>query len=187
MALAIDVRRVVELGCGPHSTGTFLDREIFPVVEQVVSIEVNPEWAAAVVEAADDDRLVMRTPAAGTLGIDPEELDAADCILIDDGLTIEDRLLTIARVGRALRRPVPILVHDFERRANQRAVRASFRSVMHVRWCHPSTGLALVEPLGRPLLPARLTSNPRLDPADGRGWWAHLRATDLQPSGTPPS
>lgn len=183
IALATEVRRVVEFGCGPHSTGTFLDREIFPAVEQVVSVEVNPAWAAMVADGVDDDRLVMRTPAAGALGVDPEEIAAADCILIDDGLTIEDRLLTIARIGPALRRPVPVLVHDFDRRVNQRAARAAFGSVTHLRWCHPSTGLAMVEPPGRPLLPARLSSDPGLPPTDGRGWSAYLRATGLaQPS-----
>lgn len=45
IGMRIRVRRVLELGAGPYSTPTFLNRAIFPDLTELVSVEKDQEWA----------------------------------------------------------------------------------------------------------------------------------------------
>jgi predicted O-methyltransferase YrrM len=120
----VPVRSVLEFGCGPHSTLTFLNRVIFPEVERVLSYEADSDWAYTVRQAAwDDARLhlqVLRASVEDT--IRQQDLDGYDLIFIDDQKRVEARARTIRAV--ASRQPKGlVVVHDFEVAAYQKAAR----------------------------------------------------------------
>lgn len=75
------IRVVVEYGSGRHSTPLFLNREVYPNLERLVSVECNHEWAEDTRQRNQDGRLEMvLCPIADTAEY---PAPAADLVFID--------------------------------------------------------------------------------------------------------
>jgi predicted O-methyltransferase YrrM len=109
------ITTVLELGPGRYSTALFLNREAFPKVTRVLSIEHNQEWASRVhgLYVADPrwTLVVIMEPLEDYLAT--LQLDDFDLIFVDHSATWEARTLTIKwlvdNVGRS-----KVVIHDFE-------------------------------------------------------------------------
>ena len=116
-------RRILELGSGLCSTPMFLDREIFPDLETLVSIENDPVWRLSVGQACgDDDRLTLvlidepvATFASKML------IDSFDWVFFDDSRSGAERCETIRQVGPLLNHHTLGIVHDYEEAQYQEA------------------------------------------------------------------
>jgi hypothetical protein len=91
----------VELGAGLHSTPAFLDRTVFPDLDEVVSLETDEGWARRVQDKVGDDprlklRVITTEMSEAIPGID---LHGVDLVLIDDSDRSEQRARTIAAVA----------------------------------------------------------------------------------------
>jgi hypothetical protein len=72
VATLLEVRCVLELGVGRYSTPLFLNRDVFPSLTQLDSLEDDPGWAEdAAVLAHADPRLHLRV-------VDPGMVEAAN-------------------------------------------------------------------------------------------------------------
>jgi hypothetical protein len=136
----LQVKRVLELGCGKYSTLTFLDRDCFPYLEKLDSVENDPAWGGAVRDSAQgDDRLCMRVvaaPVASVLaGLD---LDSYDLVFVDDSLTTADRSRTIAGLTN-VKRPV-VVIHDYDIPAYRFAA-SRFLNRFRFTALNPNTGI----------------------------------------------
>ena len=139
LALAMAVwrpARIVEFGTGGYSTHAFLDRDLFPWVESLVSFEDNREWFEI---------------TEGTLGADPrfqvrwvegpiqqaaiaENLAGADLIFLDDSALGRERARTIRAVAAACGERPLIVIHDYEVRPIRAAARWFGRRVGIAAW-----------------------------------------------------
>ena len=110
------VRRVLELGCGEHSTLAFLDRSIFPHLTALHSWENNMEWLKRVERLAGGDPRLRLTyvdsqMSAACTGID---LTDYDLIFIDDSVRAVDRAATIREVACRSGPFSLVIIHDYE-------------------------------------------------------------------------
>jgi len=93
---ALSIRQIVEFGPGIYSTPTFLNRDVFPKVERVLTIEVNPQWVNNIREAYPDKRLIVTPVPNGVGHLLPyaDDIRAADLVFIDNG----DKALRVATI-----------------------------------------------------------------------------------------
>ena len=136
------IQRVLEFGCGQYSTLTFLNRSVFPHLEQLHSIENDDSWAAMIQEAAKHDsrwslRLVNGEVAESVTDLD---LEAFDLIMIDDSQTSTQRAATIRNVAGKQPQRALIVIHDFEVEEYRRAASA-FQYCHRFRAYNPETGV----------------------------------------------
>ena len=105
-----DVRSVLEVGCGHHSTPFFLD---LPNLKRLVSIETNAEWADAIREDHPAyDRLEMVVVDNSAKALEDYLLTDFDLVFIDNGDNAAERLEVIHHV---LGRTHPtVVIHDAE-------------------------------------------------------------------------
>jgi predicted O-methyltransferase YrrM len=116
------IRKVLELGSGPYSTAIFLDREVFPDLESLVSYEDDPEWLPVVQAAVGDDpRLDLRMVNAVRESV-PDDISDFDLIFIDDSRSPAERSQTIASVREKHPRAI-VAIHDYEQRPYRAAAR----------------------------------------------------------------
>jgi hypothetical protein len=125
----MQIERVLELGCGLHSTGSFLDREVFPTVQHVCSLEHSLEWIDRVQKQfPDDDRLTLRhapEPVWETLiGMDLADFDL---IFVDNSTSWAEREVTIKHLASRSDITGLVLIHDIEFGPYREAARG-FRS-----------------------------------------------------------
>ena len=129
LALAIALwrpARIVEFGTGGFSTHAFLNRDVFPWVESLVSFEDNRAWFDI---------------TEGTLGADPrfsvryvegpiknaatrENLADADLIFLDDSALGAERAQTIRAVAATCGTRPLVVIHDYEVMPIRAAARA---------------------------------------------------------------
>jgi hypothetical protein len=143
LARLLDVKRVLEFGCGDFSTGTFLDRRAFPKLERLESYENDAEWAKRVRDAAQDDpRLDLRvTRGAIADAAKAAAIEDFDLILVDDSIEAPLRIATLTTVAQ--RRPMraAVVVHDFEL-PFYREPTGAFRHRFRFTPLNPNTGVA---------------------------------------------
>lgn len=106
------IRSVVEFGCGNYSTKLFLDREFFPHVEEVLSLESDAEWARNLEGIVGDGRLTMKVDSEENLlgvldSLAPKRFDLA----LVDGASWEYRKPSFLV---ACKHADIIVVHDTE-------------------------------------------------------------------------
>jgi glycosyltransferase involved in cell wall biosynthesis len=106
----LNPHRIIEFGCGIHSTSCFLDRIYFPKLEKLDSFESDHEWYdKCIVKYKDDPRLQL------FYSTEQESLKLASSYKYDlafvDGATFAMRVPTVA-YAKALA-PV-IILHDVE-------------------------------------------------------------------------
>lgn len=134
-------RRILELGSGMCSTPMFLDREIFPDLEMLVSIENDPAWADIVRGATNDDRLDL-------VLIDGLVADYAKLLFIhqfslvffDDSRSGAERCETIRAVGPLMPDGALAVIHDYEEQQYQDASMV-FDHQFIFDWLNPCTGV----------------------------------------------
>jgi hypothetical protein len=113
------IRRVLEFGGGDYSTRTFLDREHFPYLERLHTVEVSPDWRTRLDDLLEDPRFDMSDGyLSKLLGFYP--LERPDLIFIDDCIEVADRVRTIRMAGElVLGDDAPwaqalVVIHDYE-------------------------------------------------------------------------
>lgn len=104
---ALPIRRIVELGCGEYSTLLFLNRDIFPSVEWVISYENDRSWRTKILEMSGRDPRLGIVPGEWV----PNNYDA-DLVFIDNG-PYEERENAILQVVCSDYNGI-VAVHDSE-------------------------------------------------------------------------
>ena len=131
----LPIRRVLEFGSGSFSTLAFLDRGIFPDVEQVVSFETDGEWKDRVVEQANGDKRLDIRLIGSEVHQTAATCDFAgyDLVFVDNGPTGDERVATIKEVANRCHDSNLVMVHDFENLPYQQAA-----SLFPHRFCFDS-------------------------------------------------
>lgn len=103
-----EVRSVLELGCGMHSTHLFLNKLVFPKLERLMSIEHDREWAFRMPEDPRLTLVVMSRPVEDFLAM----LDYRFDLVLVDNSHADDRIRSIKWLSRL--RWTRVVIHDFE-------------------------------------------------------------------------
>jgi predicted O-methyltransferase YrrM len=188
LARLMIVRRVLELGCGPFSTTTFLDRTAFPHLTSIDSYETSPDWVNWVrrIPGVGDDRRLHVHLADGEMAraVRRIDFDAYDLVLVDDSTDMASRCRTIREVVKRAAPNAVIAIHDFEIREYRRSARGPHHSYAFTALV-PHTGVLSQGVLSRRQLRAlaRLISRgaPLVDESDVAGWIAHFGDSGLAP------
>lgn len=134
------IKRILELGPGIYSTPLFLNREFYPHVEKVLSIEHNPDWANKIRTLYPDERLslvVMSEPIEDYLTT--LKINEFDLIFVDNSDTCAHRVKTIEYLGEVCISPL-VVIHDFQAGFYQEAARNFPNKIVDTR-SGPHTGL----------------------------------------------
>jgi hypothetical protein len=105
--------RILELGSGFYSTPLFLNRQIFPDVVEVCSLENDPVWFQTL-SGVEDPRLKRRL-VEGPMhtAVAKMDLSGFDVIFVDDSNHARHRRRTLQSLRQAVGRQV-IVVHDVD-------------------------------------------------------------------------
>jgi hypothetical protein len=141
MAIAVQPKRLLELGSGLFSTPALLDRNMFPTLESITSIEDDAGWLQRVrAEVPADARHHLIATASVPDWCLAADLSGFDVIFIDDSTTVENRAMTIRAVLERASAEVVIVIHDFQFDAYRKAVAEPW--MCHVfEAFYPSTGV----------------------------------------------
>jgi predicted O-methyltransferase YrrM len=144
LAQSLKPRRIAEFGMGHFSTSIFLDRMLFPSVEQLTSFEDDPEWFSTIEhkhsrDARFDAHLVL-TPmwkAARRL-----RASDYDLVLVDDSKRAGDRVRTLLalRLARGVTKGPVVVVHDVDQ-PRYRAATFLFPDRSYCNELSPQTGV----------------------------------------------
>jgi hypothetical protein len=108
-------KRVVEFGGGAVSTRLFLDRNFFPQLEKLITLEDDAAWAHQLNQwHAGDDRFEVRHPGDRD-DLLKMELDKADLVFVDNAQSAHERAKTVYNVLQ-IQRKFMLVVHDAEKR-----------------------------------------------------------------------
>jgi len=173
------IRRVLEFGCGHSSTKTFLQRAVFPDLEDLQSVENDPAWADKMREETKDDARCTVSAISGSIceAVRSFDLEAFDLILVDDSTNAAERAATIQALANS--RPLNpwLVIHDYEVEEYRRAS-LGFKQRFAFKAYNPHTGLvsnstftSAVKFLDQQLK----TNSSRLAPDDAAGWLRILR------------
>lgn len=106
---------ILEFGSGTVSTALFLNTDIFPHVERLVTCENDSAWIDRISEALTDPRAEIvgqqrpMAEIATSLDIAPFDL-----ILIDDSFTWTERAQTIQAVMERRSKQSTVVIHDYD-------------------------------------------------------------------------
>jgi predicted O-methyltransferase YrrM len=180
LAQAIEIKRVLELGCGEYSTLTFLNKSVFPALLQLDSFETDQAWLDRVSTLVVDDSRFTARMVSGSMrsAVQRADLENYDLIFVDDSTSSEERVATIAAI--ATRRPnrAVVVIHDFEIQAYRDAAKA-FECRFIFKAFNPQTGIVwngdkpLVRELKRIEAAAKQYAA-KLEPEDISGWMSAL-------------
>mgnify|MGYP000875158010 CR=1 FL=1 len=125
-ALGVDprIRRVVEFGGGRYSTSYFLRRDVFYHLVSLVTVETNACWRRMLKAwHEDDNRWLLADTREEGLHLSEYEPSGwfafTDVVLIDDGVTPQQRVDTIAALNDLMMQPYTqfrgvVVIHDYE-------------------------------------------------------------------------
>jgi hypothetical protein len=136
------VKRVLELGCGKYSTLTFLNKDIFPVLEVLDSFENDLEWANEMKEITrGDPRIKIRLIDKPMSEIVPQiDFQEYDLIFVDDSVTVDERTRTIYEIAKRKTAVKAVVIHDYENKSYREAAKEfSYRFKFDA--LNPNTGL----------------------------------------------
>lgn len=106
------IKKVLELGCGPASTPMFLNRQAFPMLESLVSMETSPDWAHAIsLLLGGDKRLNLCIHEDEAALLQDTKLFAPYDVAFVDGGTNEGRLKAIPQCLEMARF---VVLHDVQ-------------------------------------------------------------------------
>lgn len=134
---------ILELGCGEYSTPTFLNKETFPSLEKLDSIETDADWRSRILNMVDDQRLtiVMAEHTVSKALLKPETpLEQYDLVFVDDSITVEARASTIQTLATFTQIKGVIVIHDFQQPEYQQAA-SNFQRHYNCNALNPSTGI----------------------------------------------
>lgn len=183
MSQALDLKSVLELGCGENSTLTFLNRSVFPSLATLDSVENDPLWLQKLSTIAGiDSRLRLQlTRGAIHSAIEKTDLEGYDLIFVDDSATSEERAETIRAISMRQPRHAVVAIHDFEVQDYRKAA-MSFENHFIFKAYTPQTGIVwngnknLAKTLRRLSLLVK-THAKQLEPDDITEWHRVLKTT----------
>lgn len=115
LAELLQPTRILEFGAGQVSTPLFLDRKIFPQVEQLVTCENDPAWIDRITESLTDQRVtIVSRPVPMVVIANQIDITPFDLILIDDSFTWTERAQTIQSVMARRSRKSVVVIHDYD-------------------------------------------------------------------------
>lgn len=125
LGIAFPVRSVLELGCGHHSTLTFLDKTIFSNLEILHSLENDKSWADIIHSLVGADPRLKLTVVDGAISNELAHSDFSqyDLVFIDDSISIPERVNTMRQIVKSCAKGNIFVAHDFEQPAYQDALR----------------------------------------------------------------
>lgn len=134
------ISTILELGPGLHSTPLFLNKEFYPHVTRLVSVEHNPDWAQIVIDKCPDDRLKMViTTEPIEAYLETLDLGIFDLIFVDNSDTCVNRVATIEYLGERVTSSL-VVIHDFQAEFYQDAAHNFPHRIVDTRH-GPHTGL----------------------------------------------
>lgn len=138
----IETKSVLELGSGIYSTGTFLNEQVFPDVEKLVSYEDDEIWAKEIMDTFSKDRRLqlnfVKYPIYKIL--ENVDIEPFDLILVDDSRTVSERTRTITELCSKKQSDSILLIHDFEIEEYRKAAK-SFKHYFTFSLFTPCTGV----------------------------------------------
>jgi predicted O-methyltransferase YrrM len=168
------IENILELGCGRFSTLTFTNRDAFPHLKNLRTVENNPQWAKQIRAYVATDTRVEFVEYKGHIcsAIREMNLGKFDLIFIDDSMDADQRASTIVQVSQNPGGAI-VVMHDFENIIYRRASKKRFENVFRFTALNPNTGVAWAgNRLERPLL-RRMNKAIRqsgIAPDDIAGW-----------------
>lgn len=122
----LNIKNVLEIGTGIFSTGTFLNKEIFPNISKLESYEDDFSWAETIKKKfGGDPRLhlnLVQYPMF--IAMHDIKMNSFDLVLIDDSQNESDRAKTINELCKKDLRNSIIIIHDFEIKAYRKAAKS---------------------------------------------------------------
>lgn len=142
IAQRFTIGRVLELGCGPFSTPTFLNREVFADLERLDSYETDHSWFDKSVSAFAKDRRYRPHFVNGSMSASLHETDLwqFDLIFVDDSTTVVERAETIRQLAKRPPQKQLIVIHDIEV-SDYRKAASTFEHKQIFRAFTPQTGV----------------------------------------------
>lgn len=139
----IKIHKILELGSGNYSTPLFLDKQIFPDLEFVVSYENDILWYNEIKQKfLNEDRLKLKYCDALMKDI-VKDLDISefDLIFVDDSREAKLRSQTIECISKKINNKNFLAIHDFEVKAYKEATGTELKKFKFDA-IFPNTGLA---------------------------------------------
>lgn len=128
------ITRVLDIGSGSMSTPLFLNKNIYPDLKDLVSVEENKEWFIKTNRLfGADEKLTLLTST-------PAALYNYDLIFVDGPQNIEKRIRTIGYVMREVIKPI-IVVHDIENKLYKKQVNKDYNEYLFSFIKSPATGV----------------------------------------------
>lgn len=128
---SLNIRRVLEFGCGFYSTLTFLDKDIFPELEFLHSVENDKIWSDKITHLVNDNRFQLTTIKGEIKNIiDNNFVSGYDLIFIDDSTGILERARTIEAISNCDEISGVVVIHDYEQETYQKAARTFEHSIV---------------------------------------------------------
>ena len=108
------IKSVLELGAGMHSTPMFLNRECYPHLTRLLTVEHNADWAARVEAATQDPRrTILVIPEPIETYLSTFNLSEFDLVFVDNSEHYDFRIKTIEYVAANATTSLVVL-HDFQ-------------------------------------------------------------------------
>jgi hypothetical protein len=162
-----EIRSVLELGAGMYSTPLFLNRNVFPHLESLVSFEDNPEWVKKVLNVCVDERLILVSDF-------PNLEKRYDLIFVDNSIHLHVRAATIRKVCDEVHDTL-VVIHDAED-VNYIPEIDRFQWHKTIKTYEKWTAVAVNGNAGDiPNIRPAIENNLHLDPTDVDGWLEVLR------------
>jgi hypothetical protein len=172
----VEVRRVLEFGCGEYSTLTFLNRAAFPHLAELKSLETDINWLNILAKQTDGDWRVKLEHVEGQMhsAANGIELDDYELAFIDDSTTPEERAITIYEIAAKQAASTIVVIHDFEVPLYRQAAK-SFAHNFKFNTFNPHTGVvwndaAISKSKLRQLRSLIKRHSKHLEPDDIGGW-----------------
>lgn len=169
VGLKYPIKTVLELGTGYYSTPTFLNREVFPDLEELISYEDDPKWRYIAMETYKDVRMHLVEEL-------PSPTHPYDLIFVDNSQSGVTRAQTIRRVAEEATTSLCV-IHDAED-VNYIPEICRFKQTMTIKTYDKWTALATnnLELYLCSIDPKMIIEqNLHLYPTDVRGWLEVLR------------
>ena len=141
LARLIKVTKVLELGSGLYSTGTYLNKTAFPDLVELYSTENDEGWAKKIGELFSDTRLKY-TVIHGDFSefLDKIDLELFDLIFIDDSSDANSRSQTIDTICKRVPKNSILVIHDFDV-PQYRNMSTSIKRRFSYNLMYPNTGV----------------------------------------------
>lgn len=143
------ITKILEIGSGQLSTPLFLNREIYPDLKELISVEEDSDWFVKMAKLVGGDNRLELTPSI------PCSLYHYDMIFVDGPQVAERRARVIRYVMKEVIKPL-IVVHDIEVKNYRKQINKDFNNFEFNFVKSPMTGVYSYEIL--PLIKFKKTN-----------------------------